>query len=68
MIRELINTKQAARRCGLSPRTMEKRRIAALPPAWVQLGRSVRYDVAELDAWIAKSRRTSTSKLGPEGR
>lgn len=68
MVRELVNTKQAARRCGLSPRTMEKRRCASLPPAWVRLGRAVRYDVAELDAWIAKSRRTSTSDAGPEDR
>lgn len=68
MLRELINTKQAARRCGLSPRTMEKRRCAGLAPAWVRLGRAVRYDVAELDAWIAESRRTSTSDPGPEGR
>lgn len=63
-MQHLLSTEQAAARCGLSPRTLEKVRITGGGPRFVKLGRSVRYDVADLDAWIASNRRASTSDAG----
>lgn len=57
----LLSTAQAAARCGLSPRTLEKLRITGGGPPYAKLSRSVRYDLADLDAWIASNRRASTS-------
>ncbi len=61
---ELLSTDQAAARCGLSPRTLEKLRITGGGAPYVKLGRAVRYELADLDAWIASSRRASTSDPG----
>jgi len=60
----LLTTEQAAARCGLSPRTLEKLRITGGGPPFLKLGRSVRYDPADLDEWIASARRRSTSDAG----
>jgi excisionase family DNA binding protein len=60
----LLSTEQAATHCGLSPKTLEKLRITGGGPSFVKLGRSVRYDLSDLDAWIASNRRASTSDTG----
>ncbi|HVR07530.1 MAG TPA: helix-turn-helix domain-containing protein [Thermoanaerobaculia bacterium] len=57
----LLNTQQAAARCNLSPRTLEKLRVTGGGPPFVRLGGSVRYQVDDLEAWIAAGRRLSTS-------
>lgn len=57
----LLNTRQAAARCGLSPRTLEKRRVVGGGPLFVRLGGAVRYRLEDLEAWIAANRRRSTS-------
>ncbi|MFT4116575.1 helix-turn-helix transcriptional regulator [Bradyrhizobium sp.] len=45
---------------GLSRSTLAKRRCDGTGPAFFKLGRAVKYDRADLDAWIASRRRTST--------
>jgi predicted DNA-binding transcriptional regulator AlpA len=58
---DLINTEQAAVRCCLSKRTLEKYRGTGGGPLYIQLGKAVRYRLEDLDAWIAAHRRRNTS-------
>ena len=59
----LLPTPKAAAYIGMSVRTMNNWRWlgAGRGPAFVRLGRSVRYDVRTLDAWIAARTFDSTS-------
>lgn len=59
-----LRTKEAAHYVGLSASTMEKRRVYGNGPRYTKLGRTVVYDVADLDAWVSANTRTSTSDLG----
>lgn len=65
MITELLNTHQAARVCGLSPRTLEKLRLQGNGPQYRKLNRAVRYARHDLERWIEQGRRRSTSDPGP---
>ena len=58
---DLLNTKQAAERCCLSKRTLDKYRCTGGGPLYIQLGQAVRYRPEDLDAWIAAHRRRNTS-------
>jgi hypothetical protein len=58
----LLNTRQAAERCNLSPRTLEKLRIVGGGPHFVRLGGAVRYQLEDLDSWVATNRRRTTSE------
>ncbi len=58
---DLLNTRQAAERCNLSARTLEKYRVVGGGPHFIRLGRAVRYQLADLDHWIAAGRRRTTS-------
>jgi predicted DNA-binding transcriptional regulator AlpA len=59
----LINSKQAARLLGLSPRTLERHRLAGTGPRYIVLGRRlVRYRLMDIEAWIAANGRHSTSE------
>ena len=62
--RTLLNTRQAARRVALSPRTLERFRVTGGGPEFVKMGHAVRYAVPKLDEWIAKCNRKSTSDDG----
>ena len=59
----LLTTPNAARYLGVSAKTLNNWRWlgAGRGPAFVRLGRSVRYDVRTLDAWIASRTFDSTS-------
>lgn len=61
----LLSQKQAARILGLSVRTLERHRVAGTGPRWVRLGRLVRYRERDLDDWVSRSLRTSTSDPDP---
>lgn len=61
----LLTTRQAAERCNLSPRTLEKLRVSGGGPHYLRLAGSVRYQVEDLDSWIASSRRRTTSDDQP---
>jgi predicted DNA-binding transcriptional regulator AlpA len=58
---EYVRTREAARYLSLSPRTLEKLRVNGSGPDYFKLGRAVLYAICELDAWIARNRRSSTS-------
>ncbi len=55
---------EAARLIGLSKSTLDKLRISGGGPTYLQLGRRVLYDVADLEAWLISKRRSSTSDNG----
>lgn len=61
---EMLSTVQAAEYCGLSPRTLEKRRSTGGGPVFVKLGHLVKYRIEDLEAWIAQGRRRSTADHG----
>jgi len=57
----LLNVRQAGARLGLSKSTLDKMRCAGKGPRFIKsTDRAVRYDPADLDAWIKNRRRQST--------
>ena len=52
---------EAAQFTGLSKSTLDKLRVSGGGPIYLQLGRRVLYDVADLEAWLISKRRSSTS-------
>jgi excisionase family DNA binding protein len=64
---ELLTALQAADLLGLSVETLDHwRMIPCRGPAFVKMGRAVRYRRADLLAFIRRSRRTSTA-ASPSG-
>lgn len=49
---ELIDEREAARRLGVSVRTLQSWRLRREGPPFVKLGRSIRYDPAVLERHI----------------
>jgi predicted DNA-binding transcriptional regulator AlpA len=62
----LINETEAAQKLGLSVKTLRRWRWAGNPPPFLKIGAAVRYDPADLEAFIEAGRRTSTSDQGTE--
>jgi len=60
----LLNQKQAATLLGLSPRTLERHRVAGTGPRFTRLGRLVRYQECDLADYVNRNLRSSTSE-GP---
>jgi hypothetical protein len=58
----LRSNKEAADRLGISVSNLNHRRVAGLDPAFVKLGRRVMYRDEDLDAFIAKNVRQSTTE------
>jgi predicted site-specific integrase-resolvase len=54
----------AAETLGLSARTLERWRVEGRGPAFIKLGKSVRYRPVDLAEFIERQRRTSTSEVG----
>ena len=63
-MRRRLRPKDAAQYIGWSESTLAKKRMAGDGPAYIKLGRSVLYELDELDRFLASRRRTSTSDLG----
>ncbi|MDX2275640.1 MAG: helix-turn-helix domain-containing protein [Hyphomonadaceae bacterium] len=54
----LLNVREAAARLGLSKSTLDKMRCAGKGPRYVKsTDKAVRYDPADLDAWVAARRK-----------
>lgn len=53
---EMLNEKQAAQYLGLSVRTLQGYRCQMRPPAWIKLGRAVRYLRSDLDRFLNSNR------------
>ena len=54
--RVLLTTEQAAEFLGKSVSAMTIDRCRCVGPAYFKLGRSVRYDLADLEAWLESCR------------
>lgn len=57
----LLDTAEAAKRLKLSSSMLEKLRVYGGGPAYLKLGRSVRYRVEDLSRWLEDRVRCSTS-------
>jgi predicted DNA-binding transcriptional regulator AlpA len=60
--RKKLPTGPAAEYLGLGKPTLDKLRVTGGGPAFIKIGKRVIYDPADLDAWIAQHRRSSTSQ------
>ena len=56
-----MRTAEAAAYCGSAKSTFEKLRVTGRGAPFIKIGRTVVYDVADLDVWLASKRRMSTS-------
>lgn len=50
---ERVNEKEAAKHLSISVKWMQQARLYGYGPKYIKIGRSVRYNVADLDAYIA---------------
>ena len=57
-----LRTKEAAEHCNSTESTLEKRRVVGGGPPFIKMGKTVVYDVADLDAWMAERRFRSTAE------
>jgi predicted DNA-binding transcriptional regulator AlpA len=57
-----VDTEEAAKHVGLAVSTMEKLRTYGGGCSYSKRGRSVRYRISDLDAWMAECRIASTSE------
>lgn len=61
---ELLDTDEVARRYRLSASWLAKLRLSGEGCRFAKLGRRALYKKADVDAWIARSMRMSTSESG----
>jgi predicted DNA-binding transcriptional regulator AlpA len=61
-----LRTPEAARFLSLSHRTLEKHRTYGTGPAYRKIGGRVVYALADLQAWVARGTRSSTSEATAE--
>ena len=61
-----LNTAQAAKRVGLSKRTLERLRVTGGGPRYSRIANRIRYTPEDLDAWVLANRRKSTSDDGSD--
>ncbi|MBP3729938.1 MAG: helix-turn-helix domain-containing protein [Mailhella sp.] len=50
-----VNEREAAEILGFSVRTLQNRRYLGQPPTYVKLGRTIRYKLADLEAFLMSS-------------
>ncbi|MBL9070510.1 MAG: helix-turn-helix domain-containing protein [Sphingopyxis sp.] len=60
---QYFDTDEAARYLSLGKSTLAKHRCYGTGPTYQKIGRRVLYRAADLDAWAATKRRTSTSQI-----
>jgi predicted DNA-binding transcriptional regulator AlpA len=57
-----VDTRGASQHTGFSESYHEKLRVIGGGPPFIKAGKAVRYDVCDLDAWMAELKRRSTSE------
>ena len=62
-----LRTPEAARFLGLSGRTLEKHRTYGTGPRYAKLGGRVVYQLDDLQAWVARGAKSSTSDVSGNG-
>lgn len=59
---QLLNTKEAAKFLSISQAYLVKLRLTGNGPEFIKLGRSVRYSICSLEAWIQENIKQSTTE------
>jgi len=59
---EILGTAAAAQYVGLAATTFCKLRLGGGGPKYMKLGKTVRYDTADLDKWLESKKVSSTSE------
>lgn len=54
--RERLTETEASRYIGMSRPWLRLQRMKRRGPSFLRIGRAIRYDVADLDAWMNKNR------------
>ena len=57
-----LRVPEAAGFCGCSTSKLNKHRVTGDGPAFIKCGRLVMYDVRDLEAWLGRCKRQSTSE------
>lgn len=57
-----LNSREAAKYCGLGFSTMAKLRLTGGGPFYFKIGSKVVYDSQDLDTWLATKRTSHTSQ------
>lgn len=65
---KLLSTTEAADRLGVSVSFLNKARCTGDGPPFVKIGARVSYDPADLAAWLAGQKRTTTADADAEAR
>jgi hypothetical protein len=58
-----LNRVKAAKYLGLSERTLDRLRVSGGGPTYWKAGARVMYDQRDLDDWVGKHKRQSTSEV-----
>jgi predicted DNA-binding transcriptional regulator AlpA len=58
----LLTQRQAAALLCLSERTLERFRVSGIGPKFLRMGKSIRYRLSDVEAWIASRVVGSTSE------
>jgi predicted DNA-binding transcriptional regulator AlpA len=58
----LLTQRQAAALLCLSERTLERFRVSGIGPKFVRMGKSIRYRLGDVEAWIERRTVGSTSE------
>ena len=61
---QYMGTRELASFLGLSPRTLDRYRVSGAGPKFHKFGNRVRYARADVEAWAAERRYSSTSDVG----
>jgi predicted DNA-binding transcriptional regulator AlpA len=59
-----VTTKEAARLLGFHPITLAKWRVSGDGPPYRKVGRSIRYDPAVIEEWMAERSYENTTQYG----
>ncbi len=65
MSKLVVNEHVAAERLGLSVRTLQRWRVTGQGPTFRKLGKRVGYTAGDLEAFLERAARSSTSDAGP---
>lgn len=59
-----LSTEETAEHMRVSQSWLAKSRLSGEGPPFIKAGRTVLYDLDDLDAWLSSKKRVSTSDLG----
>ena len=64
----IMDAKMTAQYLGIAAQTLARWRVEGRGPIHIKVGSAVRYDVRDLDSWLAMRRRHSTAEEALDAR